>query len=158
MHSPTLVTVLLSLLLFSNTAFAIDRFDISIGGVTRPGLDAPIINSFHSGFTWNTDYFQSNINDYQQTLRVETAIGVNHTSSKNIYNVSLSPVLHYQLNTPGWPDFFELGVGITYISQTHWKPYNNMGSHLLFADRIGLGYYLGTTEVSLNFTTSLTPA
>jgi lipid A 3-O-deacylase len=146
-----LVAAILTLTLFSATAFAIDRIDLSVGGVTRPSLDSPYINSFHASLTWNTDYLESEGDNYQRSLRFETGVGLNHTYLKDIHDISVSPILHYQVTKPNWPDFFEIGVGAAYISDIHWKPYHDMGSHFSFADRIGFGYDLGTTEISLNF-------
>lgn len=146
-----LIAAILTLTLFSQTVFAIDRFDIAIGGVTRPVLNAPSFNSFRTSLTWDTDYFALESDNYQRSVRFETALGLNHTYAKDIKDFSVSPILHYQIKKPNWPDFFELGIGVTHISDAHWKPYQDMGSHLSFADRIGFGYNLGTTEISLNF-------
>ena len=152
MYSLRLGSAFFALILFSKMAFAIDRFDVAIGGVSRPSLESPIINSFRAGVTWETHYLDRNFDNFHQTLRFETSLGLNHTASKDIKDFAVSPILHYQLNSESrLPDFFEVGVGVTHISETHWKPYNDMGSHLLFADRISAGYYLGTTEISLNF-------
>ncbi|RYY74797.1 MAG: acyloxyacyl hydrolase [Gammaproteobacteria bacterium] len=144
------ITVILILTFFSKTAFAIDRFDFAVGSVSRPSLDAPLINSFRAGFSWDTDYLQSQGDDYFRTLRIETSVGLNRTHEKDIKDIGVSPILHYKLKRSNWPDFIEIGVGITHISETHWKPYNDMGSHLQFADRISAGYYVGTTEISFN--------
>ena len=151
MRAIRFITSIFILTFFSETVFAIDRLDLSIGGVTRPTLRAQSFNSFRAGLTWNTDYLAIDGDNYQRSLRFETSIGLNETYSKDIQDISVSPVLHYQVTKTNWPDFFEVGVGLTHISDAHWKPRNDMGSHLLFSDRIGVGYCLGTTEISLNF-------
>jgi|GEM_PF-731874 len=151
MRSLRFVAAILTLTSLSASTFAIDRFDLSAGGTTRPSLDAPSINSFRASLTWNTDYLASSGDNYQRSLRFETGLGLVHTDLKDIHDISVSPILHYQVTKPNWPDFFEFGVGVTYMSDIHWKPYHDMGSHLSFADRIGFGYDFGTTEVSLNF-------
>ena len=151
MRTIQLIASIFILTLFSETVFAIDRLDLSVGGVTRPTLSAQSFNSFRASLTWDTDYLTLDGDNYQRSLRFETGIGLNETYSKDIQDISVSPILHYQVTKPNWPDFFEIGVGLTHISDAHWKPRNDMGSHLLFADRIGVGYCLGTTEISLNF-------
>lgn len=151
MHLQIPMVCALLLALYPNISVATPRFDLSVGGVTRPSLDAHDINSVRSGLTWETPYLERSYTQIQQTLRIETAVGLHSANPRDIKDVSISPILHYQLNPSHWPDFVELGIGLTYISEQRWKPYNDMGSQFLFADRIGLGYSFGSTEISVNF-------
>lgn len=149
MRVPFLLTSF-TLAIISNSSWAIDRIDFNVGGITRPVIhDTPVINSFRLGLSWDTDYFQSESKNYSRSMRFETSIGLNRTDYGEVKDVAVAPVLHYQSKKS--PLFAEFSIGATYLSEEHWNPYHDLGSRLLFADRIGVGYNFEHAEVSANF-------
>lgn len=145
------ITFVCSISLSPSFAHAIDRVDVAIGNITRPSDTSPIFNSYRLGLTWNTDYFQYSNNFFQQSLRIETSTGFNKAESVNVHDFVIAPVLHYQFDTFYGKPFAEISLGAAYISDTVWAPYHDLNSDVLFADRIGLGYTIAETEISLNY-------
>lgn len=135
----------------NETDYLPDQLDISVGSVTRPVLEKSTPNSFHASATWNTDWFTYTSASYTRTMRFEVGTGLNQTDAGNVRDITAAPVLHYQQNISGNALFLEASIGLTHISSAHWKPGHYMGSHLMFADRLGVGYDMGPLEVSLNF-------
>jgi len=131
--------------------YAADRINLSIGNISRPANTSPIINSFRAGISWDTDYLKFEDEHIQQSLRIELSTGLNRSQTYNVRDITLAPVLHYQFYKLKGQPFFEISSGAAYISETLWAPYHDLSSHRLFADRIGFGYTIGKTEVSLNF-------
>jgi len=136
---------------FTDVAYAVDRVDVSIGNITRPADTSPLLNSFRIGFSWDTDYLQFDNGSIQQSLRIETSAGLNQAESANVRDFVIAPVLHYQFNKIYGQPFAEISSGAAYISDTLWAPYHDLSSRRLFADRIGIGYTVEKTEISLNF-------
>ena len=132
-------------------AFAVDRVDLSIGSISRPTHSSPLINSFRAGISWDTDYLKFEDNYVQHSLRIELSTGLNQSETNNVHDITLAPVLHYQFYKLKWQPFLEISSGAAYISETLWAPYHDLSSNRLFADRIGIGYTIGKTEISLNF-------
>lgn len=131
--------------------YAVDRINLSVGNITRPANTSPIINSYRAGISWDTDYLKFEDEHIQQSLRIELSTGLNRSQTNNVRDITLAPVLHYQFYKLKGQPFFEISSGAAYISETLWAPYHDLSSHRLFADRIGFGYTIGKTEVSLNF-------
>ena len=139
--------------IFFNAPFAhaVDRIDLSIGNISRPSTTSPLINSFRAGLSWDTDYFKSEGNSVDRSVRIETSVGLNETEMGDVKDATIAPVLHYQFNKIYGRPFAEISAGPAYISRTLWAPYHDLSSRRLFADRIGVGYEFETVEVSLNF-------
>lgn len=135
----------------ANTTLAADRIDLSLGNISRPSCNTPLLNSFRLGASWNTVYFQSSTDNYQRSLRIESSAGLNRTTYGDVRDFMIAPVLHYQLKHTQQPVFLEASVGATYISQTRWEIYHDLSSRLLFADRLGVGYSYEKSEISVNF-------
>lgn len=146
-----LIFGLLALIATSTPAMALDRIDLSIGGISRPVTSTPVINSFRAGLSWNTDYFANETDGHIRSLRFESGIGLNRTNYGDVKDVMAAPVLHYQFKNTALPLFAEASVGVTYLSQQRWNTYHYLGSQILFADRVGIGYSFEQMEVSANF-------
>ena len=135
----------------ANLAHAIDRVNLSVGNVMRPSSTSPIFNSFNAGATWDTNLFKSDEGFIKRSIRIEAGVGYHRTDDTEVKSMLLAPVLHYQLATSGAQPFFEISAGAAYISETLWEAHHDLSSRRLFSDRIGLGYALEETEISLNF-------
>ncbi len=135
----------------TNLAYAIDRIDLSIGNITRPSSTSPLLNNFTAAATWDTDFLKSDEGFIKRSVRIEAGVGYHKTDDTEVKSAILAPVLHYQLATSGAQPFFEISTGIAYISETLWEAHDDLSSHAMFSDRIGVGYAFGETEISLNF-------
>lgn len=131
--------------------YATDRVHVSIGNITRPTYTSPVINSFRAGISWDTEHLKFEDDYVQQSLRIELSAGLNRSETNDVRDITIAPVLHYQFYKLKGKPFFEISSGAAYISETLWAPYHDLSSHRLFADRIGIGYNFGKTEISLNF-------
>lgn len=80
--------------------------------------------------------------------RLEFAAGYGDTRNGASFHGIVMPLLRYQPATTGW--FVEGGIGAAYVSKTRWRSRHDLGSHWLFAERLGVGYDFGSYELSLN--------
>lgn len=146
----TLTYFALTLAFTSNLAHAVDRIDLSLGTLTRPSYEVSTASSFRLGLSWDIHSITFERSP-QTSIRFESSVGINKTSLGDVYDISAAPVLHYQFNKFNSKLFFELSTGAAYLSETLWAPYHDLGSHLHFADRLGLGYSFKESEISINF-------
>lgn len=144
------IVIALVCLISSSFAHAVDRIDLSIGTLSRPSYQVDTISSYRAGLSWDTDLLEDYISP-QSSIRWESSIGLNQAALGDAYDISAAPVFHYQFKKFNQKVFFEFSTGVAYISETHWAAYHELGSNLLFADRVGLGYIFEKSEMSLNF-------
>ena len=70
----------------------------------------------------------------------------NTTEYKNINIYSVSPIIQYQfMRHPFIKPYVELSIGLSYLNRTHFD-HRNLGIHMAFQDRVGLGALLGEAE------------
>lgn len=135
----------------AHLVYAVNRVDISAGNITRPASATPPLNSFNLGLSWDTDFFKSDEESIQRSVRIEASAGLHKTDETEIKSILLAPVLRYQLATSGAQPFFEISAGPAHISETRWETNHDLSTRWMFADRIGLGYAFEKIEFSLNF-------
>lgn len=82
------------------------------------------------------------------TSKFEFSAGYSDTRNGGSFQGLAMPLLRYQAAATGW--FVEGGIGAVYVSNTKWKSGHDLGSHWLFAERLGVGYDFGNYELSLN--------
>lgn len=59
---------------------------------------------------------------------------------------TLSPIIRYSFKKRGpFSPYLELSIGLAYLNHTHLDD-RNLGMHASFADRIGIGFYLGCKQ------------
>jgi len=137
-------------LISSSFAYAVDRIDLAIGTLSRPSYQVDFISSYRAGLSWDTNLLKDHISP-QSSIRLESSIGLNQTAFGDVYDINAAPVFHYQFKKFNQKVFFEISAGLAYLSEKNWAAYHDMGSNLLFADRVGLGYTFEKSEISLNF-------
>lgn len=86
--------------------------------------------------------------DGRLTSRLELTAGYADAKNGSVYKGVALPLVRYQAAPTGV--FFEFGVGVAYVSNTHWRDDHDLGSHVLFTQRLGVGYDFGNVDLSLN--------
>lgn len=86
------------------------------------------------------------------TSRLNVGIGFIDGKANGSWRALAIPMLRYQMGSGTRGAFAELGVGVTYLSNTRLAPDHDMSSHLQFIDRLGIGYRFDDNELSLNLT------
>lgn len=86
--------------------------------------------------------------DGRLASKLEFSAGYSDTRNGGSYQGLAMPLLRYQGAATGL--FFEAGIGVVYVSNTHWRSNHDLGSHWLFGQRLGIGYDFGNYDLSLN--------
>lgn len=135
----------LFLLLPAASAQALEQVYVQSGKLLHPG-GKNLLDDIEVGAGWALPW-QSEAGEWRS--RVDVGLGFTNSKSDDAWRLMISPVLRYQ---PRQSTFFELGVGLAYISNTLWAPGHDMGGHWQFENRLGVGHDFGSFELSLNLT------
>lgn len=135
----------LCLLLPAASAEALEQIYVQSGKLLHPAGKS-LLDDIEIGAGWALPW-QSD--DGKWRSRVDLGLGFTNSKSDDAWRLMISPVLRYQ---PWQSTFFELGVGLAYISKTLWAPGHDMGGHWQFENRLGVGHDFGNFELSLNLT------
>ncbi|WP_263769193.1 acyloxyacyl hydrolase [Propionivibrio soli] len=114
------------------------------GALTRPS-GKNLINDAEAGAGWVLPWSW-----YEGRLSTRLDVGVGYTNTKadDALRFHVTPLLRYQAAQRGM--FGELGVGVVYLSESDWGRHHELGGHLQFGTRVGVGYDFGDYDLSLN--------
>jgi lipid A 3-O-deacylase len=131
---------------FAGASLAADEVYVQMGAMVHPGgKNDP--SEAEAGIGWNLPWQWK---DGKLTTRLETGVGYEKARENDIVRVMVTPVLRYRFNGSGADGLFaEGGIGVTYLNQTGLSEKYTLGSHVLFQDRLGLGYAMGANELTL---------
>lgn len=86
------------------------------------------------------------------TSRLNIGVGFIDGKAEDSWRALAMPMLRYQMGSERRGAFAELGVGVTYLSNTRLASDHDLSSHLQFIERLGIGYRFDDNELSLNLT------
>ncbi|SMC28661.1 lipid A 3-O-deacylase [Andreprevotia lacus DSM 23236] len=140
----------LLIVLFAAPVLALDHVDLAVGQLARPtGSSAPNVVQASAG--WNLPWHWLDSDSGQLQSRLDVDAGYIGTASGDVWHAAISPVLRYQWHAAEQRGFFvEASIGLAWVSAQHWNDEHDMGTRVLFADRLGMGYRFGMQEVGLH--------
>ena len=132
-------------------SMAVDRVDVTLGGLLRPTGSNSQPSAVGIAAGWDLPWRWLDSNTGALVSRVDLEAGYVNTPKDAVWSVIASPVLRYQWQAQRWcAPFVEASVGVAWLSSRHWGATHDMGSQLLFADRVGAGCRFGHNELSLD--------
>jgi hypothetical protein len=133
--------------LFSiGSAQAVDQIYVDGGTMLHPtGKSFPSV--IDAGLGWNLPWSSSG---GTLSSRLDLGLGLIRSKENNIWLMQAMPVLRYKPAAAQNGVFTELGIGLTYINKTTFATGHDMGSHLQFEERLGVGYDYFGYAVSIN--------
>lgn len=136
----------ISVLFSIGSAQAVDQIYVDGGALLHPtGKSFPSV--IDSGLGWTLPW---NSSGGTLTSRFDLGLGLIRSKESNIWSMQAMPVLRYKPAASLNGVFAELGIGLTYINKTTFSSGHNMGSHLQFEERLGVGYDYFGYAVSIN--------
>ena len=147
MQNLTKVVLGLSALFSLGSAQAVDEIYVDGGVLLHPtGKSFP--SAIDAGLGWSLPWTWSG---GALISRFDLGLGLIRNKDNDIWSLQAMPVLRYQPATAQHGIFAELGIGLTYIDKTLFTARHDMGSHLQFEERLGVGYDYFDHAVSINF-------
>lgn len=134
--------------LLTGSAQAVEQVYVEGGTLLNPaGKSFP--DDVEAGLGWSLpwQWFGGSL-----TSRLNIGIGYIDGKANGSWRALAIPMLRYQMGSGSRGAFAELGIGVTYLSNTRLAPDHDMSSHLQFIDRLGIGYRFDDNELSLNLT------
>lgn len=140
----------LLLALTAMSAGAVDGIGVSLGRVVTPGGRSGI-GDVRISADWQLPWQWWESPGGVLQSRFELGAGHSETALNPVWSATATPLLHYQFHggRSGWGPFIEVGAGVAWLSQTRWADNHDLHSHWQFDPLIGVGYALGTHELSL---------
>ena len=127
-------------------AQADEQLYLQTGALLRPSGDS-FPNDIEAGLAYSLPW---QWNDGRLTSKLDIGLGFTDSKSSHSLRAIVMPLLHYQTASSGV--FVEAGIGLAYLSNSQWGSRHDLGSHLQFEQRLGIGYDFGNYDLSLNIT------
>ena len=142
------IIVGLNALLMLSAAQAVDQIYVQGGALVRPaGKTFP--DDVEAGLAWTLPW---QWDGGRLSSRLNIALGYTDGKSHSSWRTLAMPALRYQTSVGDRGVFAELGIGVSYLSHAQWASGHDLGSHLQFMERLGIGYRFGKNELGLNLT------